>query len=63
MASGMLVLVPVGVTLLIPAEMVLVTDLAIEEGFKTLISGGIVAPEDLLKPGNNRGRNDAASDA
>jgi uncharacterized membrane protein len=48
---------------LIPAETVLVTDLAIEEGFKTLISGGIVAPEDLLKPRNDHGQKDAASDA
>jgi uncharacterized membrane protein len=48
---------------LIPAETVLVTDLAIEEGFKTLISGGIVAPDDLLKPGNDRGRSDIAPDA
>lgn len=38
---------------LIPAETILITDLAIEEGFKMIISGGIVAPDNLLKPGRN----------
>ncbi len=36
---------------LVPVEQVLVTHLAIEDGFKMIISGGIVSPEDLLKPG------------
>lgn len=48
---------------LIPAETVLITDLAIEEGFKALISGGIVAPDDLLKPTRNHKPEDAAPDA
>lgn len=38
---------------LFPLERVIVTDLAIEDGFKMIISGGIVAPDDLLKPGQN----------
>ncbi|MEN6333352.1 MAG: DUF502 domain-containing protein [Phycisphaerales bacterium] len=45
---------------LIPVEDVLVTDLAIEDGFKMLISGGIVSPEDLLKPGRSRKSENAA---
>jgi uncharacterized membrane protein len=48
---------------LIPAETVLITDLAIEEGFKALISGGIVAPENLLKPTQNRKHEDAGPSA
>jgi len=39
---------------LVPVEAMIVTHLAIEEGFKMIISGGIVSPEDLLKPGQNR---------
>ncbi|HNS22823.1 MAG TPA: DUF502 domain-containing protein [Sedimentisphaerales bacterium] len=35
---------------LIPVEGVFVTSLTVEEGFKMLISGGIVSREDLLKP-------------
>lgn len=33
---------------LVPTEAVLITDLAIEEGFKMIISCGIVSPENLL---------------
>jgi len=38
---------------LIPVEGVLVTSLTVEEGFKMLISGGIVSREDLLKPASD----------
>ncbi len=48
---------------LIPAETVLITNLAIEDGFKMIISGGIVAPDDLLKPGLHPKHEDAAPDA
>jgi len=34
---------------LIPLDRMLITDLTIEEGFRMIISGGIVSPEDLLK--------------
>jgi uncharacterized membrane protein len=34
---------------LIPLDRIFITDLTIEEGFRMLISGGIVSPEDLLK--------------
>jgi uncharacterized membrane protein len=33
---------------LVPAEAVITTNLAIEEGFKMIISCGIVSPENLL---------------
>ncbi len=39
---------------LIPVEEVLVTNLTVEEGFKMLISGGIVSREDLLMPATNQ---------
>lgn len=48
---------------LVPMEGVIVTDLAIEDGFKMIISGGIVAPEDLLKPGQSQEHEDAAPNA
>jgi uncharacterized membrane protein len=35
---------------LIPLDRLLITDVGIEEGFRMIISGGIVSPEDLLKP-------------
>jgi len=35
---------------LIPLERMFITGLTIEEGFRMIISGGIVSPEDLLKP-------------
>jgi uncharacterized membrane protein len=38
---------------LVPVAQMFVTHLAIEEGFKMIISGGIVSPEDLLKPSPN----------
>jgi uncharacterized membrane protein len=34
---------------LVPAEAIFITDLTIEEGFRMIISGGIVSPEYLLK--------------
>jgi uncharacterized membrane protein len=39
---------------LVPVEAVFITDLAIEEGFKMIISGGIVSPEYLLKHRQDR---------
>jgi len=48
---------------LFPAETILVTDVAIEDGFKMIISGGIVSPEDLLKPKRSRERGDAKPEA
>lgn len=44
---------------LVPADGIIVTDLAIEDGFKMIISGGIVSPTDLLKPGHDRKHEDA----
>ena len=35
---------------LIPLDRMFITGLTIEEGFRMIISGGIVSPEDLLKP-------------
>jgi len=35
---------------LFPLDKVLTTHLTVEEGFRMIISGGIVSPEDLLKP-------------
>jgi uncharacterized membrane protein len=35
---------------LIPLDRMVITDLTIEEGFRMIISGGIVSPENLLKP-------------
>lgn len=35
---------------LIPLDRMFITDLTIEEGFRMIISGGIVSPENLLKP-------------
>jgi uncharacterized membrane protein len=35
---------------LLPLDRVFITDLTIEEGFRMIISGGIVSPENLLKP-------------
>ena len=46
---------------LIPVDGMIITDLAIEDGFKMIISGGIVAPEDLLKPGQTPGTESPAS--
>ena len=34
---------------LVPADAIFITDLTVEEGFKMIISGGIVSPEYLLK--------------
>ena len=48
---------------LVPVEGMIVTDLAIEDGFKMIISGGIVSPENLLKPGQNPGTESPASNA
>ncbi|MEN6577951.1 MAG: DUF502 domain-containing protein [Phycisphaerales bacterium] len=38
---------------LIPLDRVIVTSLTVEDGFKMLISGGIVSREDLLTPASN----------
>jgi len=38
---------------LVPLDRLIVTNLTVEEGFKMLISGGIVAREDLLTPASN----------
>lgn len=35
---------------LFPLDKMLITHLTVEEGFRMIISGGIVSPEDLLKP-------------
>ena len=35
---------------LFPLDRMFITDLTIEEGFRMIISGGIVSPENLLKP-------------
>ncbi len=35
---------------LVPAEKVTVTNLAVEEGFRMIISGGIVSPKDMFTP-------------
>jgi len=48
---------------LIPAETILITELAGEEGCKALISGGIVAPENLLMPNQNHKHDSASPDA
>jgi uncharacterized membrane protein len=48
---------------LVPMEGVIVTDLAIEDGFKMIISGGIVSPEGLLKPGQHHTHEGAAPTA
>lgn len=34
---------------LLPLDRVFITDLTVEEGFRRVISGGIVSPENLLK--------------
>jgi len=34
---------------LVPADSIFITNLTVEEGFRMIISGGIVSPEDLLK--------------
>lgn len=48
---------------LVPVEGMIVTDLAIEDGFKMIISGGIVSPENLLKPGQSHRHQDTESKA
>jgi uncharacterized membrane protein len=48
---------------LVPVEGMIVTNLAIEDGFKMIISGGIVSPEDLLRPAENRRHEGAAPNA
>ena len=39
---------------LVPVEGMIITNLAIEDGFKMIISGGIVSREDLLTPASSR---------
>jgi uncharacterized membrane protein len=46
---------------LVPAEAVVITDLAIEEGFKMIMSCGIVCPENLLNHREGQKREDAES--
>jgi len=46
---------------LVPAEAVVITDLAIEEGFKMIMSCGIVSPENLLHHREGQKREDAES--
>lgn len=45
---------------LVPAESIFITNLTVEEGFRMLISGGIVSPEDLLKPKPTQATEDAS---
>jgi len=45
---------------LVPAESIFITNLTVEEGFRMLISGGIVSPADLLKPGPPRAVEDTS---
>jgi uncharacterized membrane protein len=46
---------------LVPLDRLIVTNLTVEEGFKMLISGGIVSREDLLTPASNPPYEDDAS--
>ncbi len=48
---------------LVPVEQMIVTNLAIEEGFKMIISGGIVSPEGLLESRRHRERDQTAPQA
>ncbi len=45
---------------LIPLDRMFITGLTVEEGFRMIISGGIVSPEDLLKPRPTRAREDTS---
>ena len=46
---------------LVPAEAVIITDLAIEQGFKMIISCGIVSPANLLNPKEDQEHESAQS--
>ncbi|NLZ07647.1 MAG: DUF502 domain-containing protein [Phycisphaerae bacterium] len=48
---------------LFPAETIIVTDVPIEDGFKMIISGGIVSPADLLAPKRVQERDNATPEA